>query len=69
MPPSSIQIRLPPPAPMVAMSSTGVRTGSPSSTVSGEMPGRPSVTRQTSVEVPPMSKVMRWPAPEREAAA
>ena len=49
------------------MSSTGVRIGSPSTSVSGASAGSPPRTSATSVLVPPMSKVMRSPRPERAA--
>ena len=57
----------PPPAPTETMSSTGVRIGRPSTSVSVLSAGTPFETRQTSVLVPPMSKVIRslkpdWPA-------
>ena len=67
MPPSSTQTIEPPPAPTDTMSSTGVRIGRPSISLSEASDGRPSCTRQTSVEVPPMSKVMRSLKPERAA--
>jgi len=57
----------PPPAPTLTMSSTGVLIGRPSTSVSGETDGTPSTTRQTSVDVPPISKVIKFLRPERSA--
>ena len=58
-PPESTQAMHPPPAPTVSISSVGMRTG-----IAGDRCARPRSpagrrsTRATSVEVPPMSKVM-----------
>ena len=58
----------PPPAPTVWMSIDGSRTGKPATLRSNAISALPSRTRQTSVEVPPMSNVMRSPRPARAPA-
>jgi hypothetical protein len=59
----------PPPAPTVWMSMEVRRTGKPATLRPKAISALPSRTRQTSVEVPPMSKVMRSSRPERAPAA
>ena len=49
---------LPPPAPTVSISRLGTRTVWPAMVRCGVIAGRPCSTRATSVDVPPMSKVM-----------
>ena len=56
-PPASMRAMLPPPAPMVWMSSEGSRTGKPATACSAVTAGAPSRIRHTSVLVPPMSKL------------
>ena len=56
-PPASIQARLPPPAPTDSMSMTGSAIGKRSITASVVQLGSPSVTKEKSALVPPMSKV------------
>ena len=59
----------PPPAPTVWMSIDGRRTGKPATLRPKAISALPSRTRQTSVEVPPMSNVMRSLRPARAPAA
>ena len=54
---------LPPPAPTVSISRLGMRTGCPAIVRWAPITGRPSSTRATSVDVPPMSNVMMEPMP------
>ena len=70
-PPASRSAIEPPPAPMVCTSSDGSRIGNPATRRSPAGAGRPPSTRQTSVLVPPMSKVTASsnPAPRAAAAA
>ncbi len=59
---------LPPPAPTVVMSIIGTLSGNPAILYSRVTPGRPSVTRHTSVLVPPISKVIVLRKPASSAA-
>ena len=54
----------PPPAPTVTISITGVLTGRPSIFVIGARSGTPSEMSETSVLVPPISRVMRSRTPD-----
>ena len=57
----------PPPAPMVWTSSDGIRIGKPATRRSAAGSGRPPRMRQTSVLVPPMSKVTQSANPAAAA--
>ena len=59
----------PPPAPMVCTSSDGNRTVNPPTSRSAAGAGAPPRIRQTSVDVPPMSKVTASANPLAAAAA
>ncbi len=54
---------LPPPAPIVSMSRPATRSGMPSISRSKASVGAPSLTKDTSVLVPPMSKVTSEDSP------
>ena len=60
---------LPPPAPTVWMSSCGRRSGRPPTRRSALRPATPSRIRQTSVDVPPMSKLIASGMPAATTAA
>ena len=65
--PASIQAIEPPPAPTVWMSTVGSRTGSPPTARSAARSAAPPSIRQTSVDVPPMSKESASPKPAARA--
>ena len=68
-PPASRQAIEPPPAPTVWMSSAGSETGRPAITRSAVSGTRPSSIRQTSQEVPPMSKQATFASPAAAATS
>src|SRR3990167_1641330 len=70
-PPRSNQAMDPPPAPTLWMSSMGTATGTPPTLPSFVVASSPLSSRATSVEVPPISKLMtRWrPASRARARA
>jgi hypothetical protein len=57
----------PPPAPTVCTSTLGSRIGRPAIVRTRERSADPSVIRQTSVDVPPMSNAMAFAKPARSA--
>ncbi len=59
----------PPPAPTVWMDTVGMRQGYPPTSVCCAITGSPDSIRQTSVEVPPMSKEIARSSPSLAASS